>query len=240
MLWPDGSSAEPRLSGDNRDGEADFGPRKTGKGWHDGVDYGNYFRFIRAIDAGTVTRVQNWNGKSSMQHGNRVWIDHGGGVESSYSHLAWVDVKPGQRVEAGQALGTMGATGFVTGVHLHLEIRVNGTLVDPRSFIRGRIGGAPASTVEAPFNPPKRKPKGSIVEQFYRRASTGEIGLFAVGVTIFSENEYRRVTVVRTLARKVNPEIPVVIPPPLAAANFVSLGDRDWDLMVRLHGGITS
>lgn len=144
MLWPNGSTVEPRISGDNRDGEADFGPRKTGKGWHDGVDYGNYFRFVRAIDAGTVSRVQYWNGKTSMQHGNRVYVDHGGGVESSYSHLAWIDVKPWQRVEAGQSLGTMGATGFVTGVHLHLEIRVNGVLVDPRPFIRDRIGGAPA------------------------------------------------------------------------------------------------
>lgn len=155
MLWPNGLTTEPRLSGN--ESEADFGPRKTGKGFHDGVDYGNYFRLIRSIDAGVVVRIERWDGKpagsTKTQHGNRVWVDHGNGVISSYSHLSRVDVELGERVDAGQALGTMGATGFVTGTHLHIEVRVWGKLVDPRPFIRARVG-APASGGSTPFEPP--------------------------------------------------------------------------------------
>jgi hypothetical protein len=150
MLWPNGSTVEPRLSGD--ESEADFGPRTTGKGFHDGVDYGNYFRVVRSIEAGRVSRVQPWNGRSSMQHGNRVWVDHGD-FESSYSHLARIDVREGETVSAGQSLGTMGATGYVTGVHLHLEIRVSGVLIDPRPFIRARIGGTAAGGGGSLFEP---------------------------------------------------------------------------------------
>jgi len=155
MLWPNGSEVEPRLS--TPESEADFGPRVTGKGFHDGVDYANYFQLIRAIAAGRVVRVEEWDGKpwysTRTQHGNRVWIDHGDGVVSSYSHLGRIDVQVGQVVAAGQALGTMGATGYAFGVHLHFEVRVNGNLIDPRPFVRARIGGSAAGSESEPFEP---------------------------------------------------------------------------------------
>jgi hypothetical protein len=164
MLWPNGLTVEPRLSG--VESEADFGPRNIGKGFHDGVDYGNYFRVVRSIGAGRVVRVQHWNGRTSMQHGNRVWIDHGDGVESSYSHLARIDVRAGEEVDEGQSVGTMGATGYVTGVHLHFEVRVDGSLVDPRPFVRDRIGVF-AGGGSTPFEPKpsRRHDVGRVIER---------------------------------------------------------------------------
>jgi hypothetical protein len=164
MLWPNGLPVEPRLSG--VESEADFGPRKIGKGFHDGVDYGNHFRVVRSIAAGRVARVQHWNGRTSMQHGNRVWVDHGDGVESSYSHLARIDVEPGEDVDEGQSVGTMGATGYVTGVHLHFEVRVDGRLVDPRPFVRDRIGVV-AGGGSTPFEPKpsRRHDVGRVIER---------------------------------------------------------------------------
>lgn len=141
-LWPNGSITRPRLSGEGTpaQSEADFGPRTIGKGFHDGTDFAFYFTNVCAISGGVVSRVEVWNGKTSMQHGNRVHVDHGGGVVSSYSHLAGINVHKGQRVSAGDVLGPMGYTGFVTGAHLHLEVRVNGVLVDPVPFIAARLG----------------------------------------------------------------------------------------------------
>lgn len=72
--------------------------------------------------------------------GNAVLIDHGGGVLSYYSHLASVLVRTGHTVSAGQAIGRVGATGVVTGVHLHLEILVGGgwNHVNPYTWLRQR------------------------------------------------------------------------------------------------------
>src|SRR5690606_31042208 len=58
--------------------------------------------------------------------GNSVLIQHPGGVYTYYSHLASVYVRKGQSVNAGQAIGKVGATGVVTGVHLHFEILIGG------------------------------------------------------------------------------------------------------------------
>lgn len=159
MLWPNGSTVEPRLSGAGTpaEAEADFGPRKTGKKFHDGVDYSAYFIYVRSVEAGEVVRVERWDGKPAgstrTQHGNRVWVYHGDGVETSYSHLDRVDVKVGDRVEAGQAVGVLGDTGFASGPHLHFEVRVWGVLVDPRPFVRSRVGGSGAGIDAKPFEP---------------------------------------------------------------------------------------
>jgi hypothetical protein len=65
-----------------------------------------------------------------------VVIDHGGAIESMYFHLEKILLQEGDRVEKGQVLGLVGATGRATGPHLHFGIRVNGARIDPLQFMK--------------------------------------------------------------------------------------------------------
>ena len=69
-----------------------------------------------------------------MEH-EIVIIDHDGTYSTLYGHLESVYVSVGDYVSAGQAIGAIGSTGFSTGFHLHFEIRVNGTAVNPRDYL---------------------------------------------------------------------------------------------------------
>jgi len=67
--------------------------------------------------------------------GNTVIVDHGLGIFSLFAHLSEIDVKAGDTVAAGDLVGKVGATGRVTGPHLHWTVRVNGARVDPLSLL---------------------------------------------------------------------------------------------------------
>ena len=67
--------------------------------------------------------------------GNIVFLDHGQGLISTYSHLNSVDVTPGQEVKTGDILGKVGSTGRVTGPHLHWSVYLNRARVDPSLFL---------------------------------------------------------------------------------------------------------
>jgi murein DD-endopeptidase MepM/ murein hydrolase activator NlpD len=99
--------------------------------YHRGVDYaGAIGSPVVAAAAGRVALVGKV-AQGFQLHGNTVGIDHGQGVTSIYLHLSRITVKEGQFVQAGQVIGAVGATGAVTGPHLHWGLYVNGLSVDP-------------------------------------------------------------------------------------------------------------
>ncbi len=64
-------------------------------------------------------------------NGNTVFIEHGQGLVTMYCHLSRIDVKPGQQVQRGDIIGTVGKTGRVTGAHLHWSVSLNDARIDP-------------------------------------------------------------------------------------------------------------
>ncbi|OGH82437.1 MAG: hypothetical protein A2469_01225 [Candidatus Magasanikbacteria bacterium RIFOXYC2_FULL_40_16] len=104
-------------------------------GWrHTGLDIaGPVGTPLYASRAGTVTRSQcGWNGG----YGCYVIIDHGGGVSTLYGHASQLYVDVGEEVVQGQTIAEMGSTGRSTGSHIHFEVRVGSSRVNPLQYIR--------------------------------------------------------------------------------------------------------
>ncbi|QJQ33413.1 M23 family metallopeptidase [Sphingomonas lacunae] len=112
-----------------------FGYRRdpfTGAGaMHAGLDFkGPHGSPIYSAAAGTISFAGRKAG-----YGNVVEVDHGHGIITRYAHLSGFAARAGQRVAPGQLIARMGSTGRSTGTHLHFEVRVNGTAVNPRRFL---------------------------------------------------------------------------------------------------------
>jgi len=130
---------------------SNFGTRSVFNGQprnpHAGVDF--------AAPAGTPVAAPNGGivalAESLYFTGNTVILDHGLGLYSLYAHLSRLDVVPGRSVAAGDIVGLLGATGRVTGPHLHWAIRLNGARVDPLSLVAALpMTSRPAAAVAGP------------------------------------------------------------------------------------------
>ncbi|CQR70097.1 Murein DD-endopeptidase MepM [Sporomusa ovata DSM 2662] len=123
-IWP--------ASGDVTSG---FGWRSSpwggGNELHPGIDIANSIGTPIFATADGVVEQSGWSGG----YGNTVQIDHGNGIETIYGHNSSVLVNAGQSVKKGQIISYMGSTGRSTGPHVHYEVRVNGTAVDPIRFL---------------------------------------------------------------------------------------------------------
>jgi len=106
--------------------------------FHRGVDLrATYGTEVPAAAGGTVV----FAGERGT-YGNLVVMRHANGVETRYAHLSALEVKEGDVVEAGRAVGRVGSTGRSAAPHLHFEVLVNGERVDPAEWA-GRVGRGP-------------------------------------------------------------------------------------------------
>ena len=98
---------------------------------HEGIDIGvGYGTPIHAAASGTVV-YSGWMGG----YGNFVIIDHGGGMATAYGHQSSIAAGNGQSVSQDQVIGYVGCTGHCFGPHLHFEVRINGSPVDPLGYL---------------------------------------------------------------------------------------------------------
>jgi len=127
LIWPTGTNLITSTYG-NR-----VSPTAGASSNHQGMDINaTEGQAIWAADGGTVVQSGYNSG-----YGNYVMIDHGNGVTTLYAHMSSVSVSQGQTVSQGDTLGGAGHTGVATGDHLHYEVRVNGSQVDPSSYYSG-------------------------------------------------------------------------------------------------------
>jgi len=107
-------------------------PKTGGRRMHSGVDFAAPNGTPLYSTADGVVIHAGW----ASGYGRLVKIQHEFGIETRYAHMSKMRVKVGQRVSRGDRIGDMGASGRVTGVHLHYEVRVGGRAVNPMIYIK--------------------------------------------------------------------------------------------------------
>ena len=107
-----------------------YGPRSRGN--HTGLDIGGSTGSSYSSAASGTVVSAGWGGG----YGNMILIDHGNGVKTRYAHSSKLLVSVGQQVQQGQRIGLVGSTGNSTGPHLHFEVIVNGSTVNPSNYLR--------------------------------------------------------------------------------------------------------
>jgi len=100
--------------------------------FHTGLDIGGSIGTTYSAAASGTVVAAGWGGG----YGNMILIDNGHGVSTRYAHSSKLLVSVGQQVKQGQSIGLVGSTGNSTGPHLHFEVIINGSTVDPASYLR--------------------------------------------------------------------------------------------------------
>jgi murein DD-endopeptidase MepM/ murein hydrolase activator NlpD len=112
--------------------------------FHSGVDIScHYGQAVVATGDGVVTFAGPYNG-----YGRMIQIDHGNGLSTRFGHLSGLAIANGQSVRRGQVIGYVGLSGRSTGPHLHYEVRIHDTPVNPHKFLRNtpdQAGGFPGA-----------------------------------------------------------------------------------------------
>lgn len=117
---------------------------------HQGIDYdGRTGDPVYAANDGVVVLAA----PDYYYTGNAVFLDHGSGLFTVYYHLSQLDVKTGDRVQRGQKLGLLGATGRVTGPHLHFGVKLLGYYINPHEIFALRSPGETLQAAGAPAPP---------------------------------------------------------------------------------------
>ena len=99
---------------------------------HTGIDLaGGCSTAVYAAGGGTVTEA----GWSPYGGGNRIVVDHGSGLKTTYNHLASIGAAVGKKLSQGEQIAEVGTTGNSTGCHLHFEVMDGGKTVNPAAFI---------------------------------------------------------------------------------------------------------
>lgn len=148
LAWPTPGNREINQADKPREGRGEFGTPRSGGRRHGGIDIeGDVGDPVLAVAGGTVVVRPN-----NEAAGNTVHVRHDDGSLTKYFHLDGFSVRNGQRVEAGQQIGTMGRTGNTPAqgdTHLHFELWRDGRQVDPLPLLRGAERDA-----AAPSRPP--------------------------------------------------------------------------------------
>lgn len=101
---------------------------------------------VHATADGIVIHA-GWNGG----YGRCVILDHGNGYQTWYAHLSTLEVIQGQEIRQGQTIGAVGSSGRATGAHLHYEVRIGSTPVNPYRFLARTVAAKAAAPTEFPF-----------------------------------------------------------------------------------------
>ena len=123
-IWPTSGDITSRFGWRNS-------PFGWGSDWHPGIDIANSPGTPIMATAEGVVIMSGWYGG----YGKCIQIDHGYGIVTLYGHNSQLAVEVGETVKKGEVIAYMGSTGASTGSHLHYEIRVNGTAVNPANYL---------------------------------------------------------------------------------------------------------
>jgi murein DD-endopeptidase MepM/ murein hydrolase activator NlpD len=121
---------------------ASFGERIdpfNGEGaFHSGVDIGSTYGHAVIAPADGVVLFADFLGG----YGKAIMLDHGHGISTRYGHLSGFAVTPGQQIHRGDTIGYIGSSGRSTGPHLHYEVRINDTPVNPYKYLRMTVAAS--------------------------------------------------------------------------------------------------